>query len=198
MTTNASTNAETSVDPAQTGLTTDPYEALIIGAGSAGLYELYLLRERGLKVRVLEAGGGVGGTWYWNRYPGARLHSESHTYQFFFDQELLERWDWSGLFAAQPELERYYNAVADKHDLKRHIEFNTRAEAFSFDESSNLWTIVTDTGKTFTTRVVITATGPLSAPIYPDVPGLDSFSGESHHTARWPSEPVSFTGKRVI
>jgi cation diffusion facilitator CzcD-associated flavoprotein CzcO len=174
------------------------YDAIIIGAGSAGLYELYLLRQRGVKARVIEAGDGVGGTWYWNRYPGARLHSESHTYQFFFDQELLDEWDWSELFAGQPELERYFNAVADKHDLRRDIEFGTRVMALDFDEAASQWTVRTDTGKTFVAHVVISATGALSAPIYPDVPGIGTFAGESFHTARWPREPVEFAGKKVI
>jgi cation diffusion facilitator CzcD-associated flavoprotein CzcO len=176
----------------------EQYDAIIIGAGSAGLYELYLLRQRGVRARVIEAGSGVGGTWHWNRYPGARLHSESHSYQLFFDPELLGEWDWTELFAGQPELERYFNAVADKHDLKRDIEFDTRVDALEFDQTANQWTVRTDTGKTFTAHVVISATGPLSAPIYPDVPGMASFRGVSCHTARWPQEPVEFVGKNVI
>ncbi|MDF3307173.1 NAD(P)/FAD-dependent oxidoreductase [Rhodococcus sp. T2V] len=177
--------------------TPEHFDVIVIGAGSAGLYELHLLRQRGLSVRVLEAGGGVGGTWYWNRYPGARLHSESHTYQYFFDKELLDSWDWSEAFAGQPELERYFNVVADKHDMKKDIEFNTRVDALEFDDATSNWTVRTDDDRTFTAHFVVTATGPLSAPIYPDVPGIDTFSGESYHTARWPHTPVSFDGKRV-
>jgi cation diffusion facilitator CzcD-associated flavoprotein CzcO len=181
-----------------TEATGSDYDVLIVGAGSAGLYGLHLLREKGLRVRVLEQGSGVGGAWYWNRYPGARLHSESHSYQFFFDPELLEEWDWSELFAGQPELERYFNRVADKHDLKKDIDLDTRVVSMTFDEGDDIWIVRTDPERSYTARVVISATGPLSAPIYPDVPGLDTFVGESFHTARWPREPVGFAGKRVI
>ncbi|OCB22477.1 flavin-containing monooxygenase [Mycobacterium intracellulare] len=174
------------------------FDTIIIGAGAAGMYELLLLRQRGVHARIIEAGSGVGGTWYWNRYPGARLHSESHSYQYFFDKDLLESWDWSELFAGQPELERYFNTVADKHDLKKDIEFDTRVEALEFDETTNDWTVRTNRGKVFTAHTIISATGPLSAPIYPDVPGRETFKGISHHTARWPHEDVDFTGKRVI
>lgn len=191
----------TSADGVTTGASLAPtqdHDAIIIGAGAAGLYELYLLRQRGVRARILEAGSGVGGTWYWNRYPGARLHSESHSYQFFFDQQLLDEWDWSELFAGQAELERYFNLVADRHDLKRDIEFDTTVVSMAFDEVTSRWSFHTDTGKTFTARVAISATGPLSAPIYPDVPGLDLFAGQSFHTARWPKAPVSFEGRRVV
>lgn len=174
------------------------YDAIIIGAGAAGMYELLLLRRRGVRARILEAGSGVGGTWYWNRYPGARLHSESHSYQYFFDKELLDSWDWSELFAGQPELERYFNTVADKHDLKKDIEFDTTVESLEFDETTNDWTVRTDGGKVFTAHVIISATGPLSAPIYPAVPGREIFQGESYHTARWPDKEVDFRGKRVV
>lgn len=174
------------------------YDAIIIGAGPAGMYELLLLRQRGVRARILEAGSGVGGTWYWNRYPGARLHSESHSYQYFFDKDLLDSWDWSELFAGQPELEKYFNAVADKHDLKKDIEFDTRVEALEFDERTNNWTVRAENGKVFSAHVIVSATGPLSAPIYPPVPGRETFTGESHHTARWPEKDVDFTGKRVV
>jgi cation diffusion facilitator CzcD-associated flavoprotein CzcO len=187
---------ETTADSADQ---TTRYDTIIIGAGAAGMYELLLLlRRQGIRARILEAGTGVGGVWYWNRYPGARLHSESHSYQYFFDRDILESWDWSELFAGQPELERYFNAVADKHDLKKDIEFNTRVEGLEFDESSNDWTVRTDDGRQFTAHTVISTTGVLSAPIYPNVPGRENFKGVSHHTARWPHDPVDFKGKRVI
>jgi cation diffusion facilitator CzcD-associated flavoprotein CzcO len=176
---------------------TERYDALVIGAGAAGLYELHLLREKGLTVRVVEAGSGVGGAWYWNRYPGARLHSESYSYQYFFSPQLLEEWDWSELFAGQPELERYFNRVADVYDLRKDIDFDTRVVALTFDEADDGWIVRTDTGREYRAHVVISAMGPISRPIYPDVPGLDTFAGESHHTARWPKEAVSFAGKRV-
>ncbi|WP_067673137.1 flavin-containing monooxygenase [Nocardia miyunensis] len=178
--------------------TTDRYDAIVIGAGPAGLYELYLLRQKGLDVRVIEAGSGVGGTWYWNRYPGCRLHSESVTYQYFFSEEMLAHWDWSEVFAGQPELERYFDKVADIYDLRRDIEFETRVVSMTFDEDTDDWTLVTDTGKTFTAHVVVSATGMLSAPIYPDVPGRESFRGEAYHTARWPKDEVSFANKKVV
>ncbi|WP_128375183.1 flavin-containing monooxygenase [Streptomyces cavernae] len=175
----------------------DRYDAVVIGAGPSGLYELHLLREKGLRVLAIEAGGGVGGTWYWNRYPGCRLHSESYTYQYFWSEELLDEWQWSEVFAGQPELERYYNLVADKYDLRKDILFDTRVEALTFDESADEWQVRTDQGNTVRARAVVATVGMLSAPIYPDVPGLDSFEGQAHHTSRWPHEGVDFRGKRV-
>jgi cation diffusion facilitator CzcD-associated flavoprotein CzcO len=173
------------------------FQVLVIGAGTAGLHMLYRMRERGLAVRVLEAGSGVGGTWYWNRYPGARLDSESFTYQYTFTEDLLADWDWSELFAAQPELEAYFNKFADEFDLRQDIEFNTRVVALDFDEHTNNWTVSMEDGRVYTSHVVITATGILSAPYYPDIPGMDSFQGELYHTATWPDKEVSFAGKQV-
>jgi cation diffusion facilitator CzcD-associated flavoprotein CzcO len=176
---------------------TEPYDAIIIGAGLSGMYQLYRLRELGLRVRVFEAGHGVGGTWYWNRYPGARFDSESWTYGYSFSDELLRDWEWSEHFAAQPETLRYCNFVADKLDLRRDIEFESRIVAAVYDEAANEWEIEIEGGRRARARFLITAVGPLSAPTMPTIPGVESFRGESYHTARWPHEPVSFAGKRV-
>ncbi len=173
------------------------YDTIIIGAGMSGLYQLYRLRELGLRVRVLEAGTNVGGTWYWNRYPGARFDSESYSYGYSFSKELLAEWDWSEHFAGQPETLRYLNHVADKFDLRRDIQFKSRVTAAHYDEDSRSWTIALEDGSRFRSRFLITAIGPLSTPTLPRIEGRDSFKGESFHTARWPHEPVNFKGKRV-
>jgi cation diffusion facilitator CzcD-associated flavoprotein CzcO len=176
---------------------TQEYDAIIIGAGMSGLYQLYRLRELGLSVRVLEAGTGVGGTWYWNRYPGARFDSESYSYAYSFSKELLEEWDWSEHFAGQPETLRYLNHVADKFDLRRDIQFRSRVVAAEYDDNRRGWHITLEDGKSCTARFLITAIGPLSAPTMPTIPGVATFTGRSFHTARWPHEPISFEGKRV-
>ena len=173
------------------------YDTIIIGAGMSGLYQLYRLRELGLRVRVLEAGTNVGGTWYWNRYPGARFDSESYSYGYSFSKELLAEWDWSEHFAGQPETLRYLNHVADKFDLRRDIQFKSRVTAAHYDEDSRSWTIALEDGSRFRSRFLITAIGPLSTPTLPRIEGRDSFKGKSFHTARWPHEPVNFKGKRV-
>ncbi|MBS0559808.1 MAG: NAD(P)/FAD-dependent oxidoreductase [Proteobacteria bacterium] len=180
----------------QTAATQD-FEAVIVGAGMSGMYQLIRLRELGMRVRVLEAGTGVGGTWYWNRYPGARFDSESYSYQFSFSDELLREWDWSEHFAGQPETLRYLNHVADKFDLRRDIEFKSRIVSAHWSEATRNWTIATEDGRRYTARFLLTALGPLSAPTMPNIPGVESFQGESCHTAHWPHEPVSFEGKRV-
>jgi cation diffusion facilitator CzcD-associated flavoprotein CzcO len=174
-------------------------DVILIGAGISGMYELYLLRKAGLKVQVFEAGGDVGGTWYWNRYPGARLDSEAYSYQFAFTEDMLEEWDWSEMYAAQPELEAYLQTVADRYDLRKDIKFNTRVTAMAYDEETGDWTVTTEAGESYTSHIVIAATGILSAPIYPHVPGVEAFKGESYHTALWPHDKdVTFDGKRVI
>jgi cation diffusion facilitator CzcD-associated flavoprotein CzcO len=173
------------------------YDAIIIGAGISGLYQLYRLRELGMRVRVLEAGTGVGGTWYWNRYPGARFDSESYSYSYSFSQELLEEWNWSEHFAAQPETLRYLNHVADKFELRRDIQFRSRVSAAHYQEETRSWGVTLEDGGRFCCRFLITAIGPLSAPTMPRIEGVDTFKGEAFHTARWPHEPVSFEGKRV-
>ena len=190
----------TSKQPAQKSDRAQPieqYDAVVIGAGVSGMYQLHRLRSMGLSVRVFEAGEGVGGTWYWNRYPGARFDSESWTYGYSFDDEILQEWDWSEHFAGQPETLRYCNFVADKLDLRRDITFGTRVLAATFDEAENQWEIATDDGRRARAQFLITAVGPLSALTMPNIRGVDSFQGEAFHTARWPHEPVTFEGKRV-
>ena len=173
------------------------YDAIIIGAGISGLYQLHRLRELGLQARVLEAGTGVGGTWYWNRYPGARFDSESYSYGYSFSKELLDEWDWTEHFSPQPETLKYLNHVADRFDLRRDIQFKSRVKSAHWDEASRTWTIMLEDGGKLTSRFMITAIGLLSAPTMPKIPGVESFKGRSCHTARWPHEGVDFTGKRV-
>ena len=172
-------------------------EAIIIGAGIAGLYQLYRLRELGMRVQVFEAGSDVGGTWYWNRYPGARFDSESWSYGYSFSEELLQEWEWPEHFAAQPDTLRYLNHVADKFDLRRHIRFDCRVVAAHFDDASGSWTITLDSGERASAPLLITALGPLSAYTLPNIPGRDSFAGRAFHTARWPREPVDLRGRKV-
>ena len=173
------------------------FDAIIIGAGISGLYQLHLLRKLGLSVRVYEAGEGVGGTWYWNRYPGARFDSESYSYQYSFSQDLLDGWNWSEHFAAQPETLRYVNYIADQLDLRRDISFGTRIKSARFAEGENQWHVSTHCGETAQARFLITAIGPLSVPSMPNLPGISEFSGEAYHTGEWPHQNVSFAGKRV-
>jgi cation diffusion facilitator CzcD-associated flavoprotein CzcO len=173
------------------------YDVIIIGAGMSGMYQLYRLRELGLRVRVFEAGTGVGGTWYWNRYPGARFDSESYSYGYSFSKELLEEWDWSEHFAGQPETLRYLNLVADKFDLRRDIQFRSRVKTATYREDTRSWDLTLEDGSRFRSRFLITAIGPLSEPTMPRIEGVDTFQGLSFHTARWPHEPVDFAGKRV-
>ncbi len=173
------------------------YDAIIIGAGINGMFQLIRLRELGLSVRVFEAASDVGGTWYWNRYPGCRFDSESYTYIFSFSQELLDEWDWREHFSAQPDTLRYCNFMADKFDLRKDIQFNSRVASAVFDEASNEWEITLVDGSKARARYFVTALGPLSAPVMPSFPGMESFQGESHHTGLWPHTPVDFVGKRV-
>ena len=174
------------------------FDAVVIGAGFAGLGMLWRLREvLGMSAQVYEAGAGVGGTWYWNRYPGARCDSESYVYCFSFSKELLQEWNWSGKYPEQPEILSYLNHVADRFDLRRNIQFNTRVTSARFMEDANLWQIETDGGDRVTARFLITGIGCISAGNVPDIPGLDSFEGDWHHTGSWPHEGVDFAGKRV-
>jgi cation diffusion facilitator CzcD-associated flavoprotein CzcO len=176
---------------------TPEYDAIIIGAGISGLYQLYRLRELGMRVRVFEAGTGVGGTWYWNRYPGARFDSESYSYSYSFSQDLLEEWNWSEHFAAQPETLRYLNHVADRFDLRRDIQFRSRVASAHWQEVTRSWDVTLQDGSRHRARFLITAIGPLSAPTMPRIEGVETFQGQACHTAQWPHEPVSFEGKRV-
>ncbi|MGD9892424.1 MAG: flavin-containing monooxygenase [Dehalococcoidia bacterium] len=172
-------------------------DAVIVGAGFAGLYMLHRLRDLGLSARVFEAGAGVGGTWYWNRYPGARCDVTSVEYSYSFSKELEQEWDWSELMASQPEIERYLNHVADRFDLRRDITFDTRVTEATFDEHRDRWTVRTDRGDELTATYCIMATGCLSAPLTPNIPGMDTFTGVSVQTSLWPREGVELAGKRV-
>ena len=174
------------------------FDALVIGAGFSGLYQLLCLRDRlGLSVQLLEAADGIGGTWYWNRYPGARCDSESHSYCYSFSEELWQEWEWSERYPGPPEIRRYLNHVADKFDLKRDIRLNTRVTSAHYDEGASRWRVSTDTGDVYTAQFLITAVGCLSTANVPDFPGLDSFQGKWVHTGQWPHDGVDFRGKRV-
>lgn len=172
------------------------YDAIVVGAGFAGLYMLHRLRGLGMSVRVYEAGGDVGGTWYWNRYPGARCDIESLEYSYQFSDELQQEWEWTERYATQPEILRYVSHVADRFDLRRDIEFETTVESAQFDEEARCWRVGTSGGHA-SAPFLIMATGCLSSANTPDFPGRDRFVGETHHTGRWPHEGVDFTGKRV-
>ena len=173
------------------------YDAIIIGAGVTGVHQLYSLLQRGLNVRLYDAAGGVGGTWYWNRYPGARFDSESYSYAFGFSQELLDEWQWSEHFAGQPEIERYINHVVDRFQLRPHIQLNARIACATYDERAAHWTLVTEVGERATAQFVIAAVGFMSAPFTPDINGMERFEGRAFHTARWPHDPIDFSDKRV-
>ena len=172
-------------------------DVLVVGAGITGIYQLYRALDAGFTALLVEAGDGVGGTWYWNRYPGARFDSESYTYGYLFSKELFDEWEWQEHFAPQEETERYLNHVVDRFDLRRHIRLGTRVTSAAYDEGSRTWHVVTADGSEVTARFVVAATGVLSMPYVPDVPGRESFAGEAHHTGLWPSEAVDFAGKRV-
>jgi len=173
-------------------------DAVVIGAGFSGLYMLHRLRDMmGLSVRVFEAGGGVGGTWYWNRYPGARCDSDSYIYCYSFDEDLWREWEWSERYPEQYEIQAYLEHVAERFGLKRDITFNAAVTAAAFDEAAGTWTVTTEAGEQVTARFLITGVGALSASNTPKFAGIDSFRGASYHTGRWPHEEVDFTGQRV-
>ena len=174
------------------------YDAIVVGAGFSGLYQLHLLRDRlGLSVRVLEAAGGIGGTWYWNRYPGARCDSESYYYSYSFSRELEDEWDWTERYPDHGEIRRYLDHVADRFDLRRDIQLGTRVAGAAYDEAANRWTVTTESGECFEAQFLITAVGCLSSTNVPEIPGLARFSGAQYHTGRWPHDGVDFSGKRV-
>jgi cyclohexanone monooxygenase len=182
---------KTNVVPAAT------YDVVVVGAGFAGMYMLHKLRGLGLSVRVYEQGGDVGGTWYWNRYPGARCDVESMQYSYSFSDELQQEWDWSERYAPQPEILKYANHVADRFKLRSDIQLNTRVDRAMFDESANCWQVATSDGKIVGASYVVLATGCLSNARMPDIRGLSDFRGKVYHTGHWPHEPVDFTGMRV-
>jgi cation diffusion facilitator CzcD-associated flavoprotein CzcO len=181
---------------ADTDIDTD-VDVVVVGAGITGIYQLYRARQAGFSVTLLEAGAGVGGTWYWNRYPGARFDSESYTYGYLFSDELFAEWEWQEHFAGQPEIERYLNHVVDRFDLRRDMRFGATVTGAVYDDRSGTWLVTLADGRELRTRFLVAATGVLSVPHFPDVPGRDDFRGEQHHTGRWPSTPVDFRGKRV-
>lgn len=183
--------------PAVSSPAEDVVDVVVVGAGFGGLYALHKFRSDGLSVRVFEAAPEVGGTWNFNRYPGARCDVESLDYCYSFSDDLQQEWTWTEKYATQAEILRYINWVADKLDLRSGITFNARVVSAVLDEDTLQWTVETDTGEVLTTRFVVMATGPLSSPLTPDIPGLSTFRGEVYHTAHWPHEGVDFTGKRV-
>jgi len=172
-------------------------DAVIIGAGISGMYQLHKLRKIGLTVKVYEGGTGVGGTWYWNRYPGARFDSESVSYGYSFSEELLQEWNWKERFSPQPDNLEYLEYVADKFDLRKDIQFSTRVTSAHYGEEENEWSVATDDGQAIKCQFLITAVGVLSTPFVPEIKGLNSFQGASWHTANWPKEHVGFEGKKV-
>src|SRR6195952_432435 len=172
-------------------------DVVIVGAGFGGMYMLHRLRGQGLSAVVFDVASGVGGTWYWNRYPGARCDVESMQYSYSFSEELQQEWQWSEVFAGQPEILRYANHVADRLDLRRDMRFETRVTSAVFDEGAHRWTVQTDRGDVVSAKYCVMATGCLSAARMPDFSGLDSFKGQTYHTGHWPHEGVDFAGKRV-
>jgi cation diffusion facilitator CzcD-associated flavoprotein CzcO len=176
---------------------TAEYDAIVIGAGISGMYMLYRLRELVMTARVFESGTNVGGTWYWNRYPGARFDSESWTYGYSFSGELLQEWDWKEHFSPQPDTLEYLNRVADKFDLRRDMQFRSTVKAAHWDDADNKWTVTLKDGRQARARFLFTAIGILSAHTLPRIPGIESFQGAAYHPARWPHTPVDFTDRRV-
>ncbi|WP_433505391.1 flavin-containing monooxygenase [Pseudonocardia halophobica] len=188
----------TDTAPASDGSAVDrELDAVVLGAGVAGLYQLHQLREQGLRVRAYEAGSDVGGTWYWNRYPGARFDSEAYIYQYLFSEQLYTDWSWSEKFPGQPEIEQWLHYVTDRLNLREDIQFSTRIVSAHYDEDRGRWTIRTDRGETIDTQFFVTCAGMLSAPMDNMFDGQDSFQGPIFHTSRWPKEAVDLAGKRV-
>jgi cyclohexanone monooxygenase/acetone monooxygenase len=172
-------------------------DAVVLGAGVAGLYQLHQLREQGLRVRVYDSASEVGGTWYWNAYPGARFDSESHVYQYFFSEELYSEWSWTERFPGQPEIERWLGWIADRLDLRRDIQLATKVVSAHYDEQRDRWIVRTDRGDVIDTQFFVACAGPLSAPLTDLFEGSDDFAGQLVHTSRWPREGIDLSGKRV-
>ena len=179
------------------GTEPEQFDVVVVGAGVSGLYALHHFRELGFTVHVVEAGDGVGGTWFWNRYPGARCDVPSMEYSYGFSPELEQEWEWTEVFPLQEELEAYFNHVADRFDLRRHIQLGTRVTAATYDDARGRWLVDTDAGDHFSAQFLVMATGCLSAPLDPQIPGRDTFAGRSLFTNAWPKDDVDFTGQRV-
>jgi acetone monooxygenase (methyl acetate-forming) len=187
----------TQTETGSTSPKTTKLDAVVIGAGIAGLYQLHRMREMGLKVRAYEAGSGVGGTWYWNRYPGARFDSQVEVYQYWFSEDLYKAWTPSERFPAQPETERWLNFVADRYDLKKDIQFDTRIESAHYQEKDGRWDVVTSNGEKIDAQYVLACCGMLSAPLHERFPGQSTFRGVITHTGLWPKDGIDLKGKRV-
>src|SRR5262245_20454952 len=172
-------------------------DVVVVGAGFAGLYMIHKIRGLGLTVRGFETGDGVGGTWFWNRYPGARCDVESMEYSYGFADELQQEWEWTERYATQPEIHAYARHVAERFDLRRDIQFGTRVTRAHYDDATNLWSIGTDRDDDVTAQFLVTAVGLLSTLNVPAIPGIDSFTGPTYHTGQWPHDGVDFTGRRV-
>lgn len=190
------TTAQQSI-PTKAAAAAYDYEVIVIGAGVSGIYQIKRLVDLGVRATVLDANSGVGGTWYNNRYPGARFDSESYTYGYSFSKELLNEWDWTERFSPQPETLRYLNFVVDKLKLREHMQFGCRIDAMHFDEQTDTWRLTLSDGRTLSSRVVVTGIGPLSTPTLPKIPGMADFKGTSFHTANWPHAALDLTGKRI-
>ena len=173
------------------------FDVIIVGAGISGMYMLYRARRLSLSVRVIEAGGDLGGTWYWNRYPGARCDTDTLEYSYSFDEDLQQEWEWPERYPTQPEILKYLNHVAERFDLRKDIAFSTRVESAIFDEAASRWQVATDDGAELSAQFLVMATGSISAPNTPDIDGMESFQGPIHHTARWPHEGFDLSGLRV-
>ena len=178
-------------------MTQEGLDLIIVGAGFAGIYTAIHAEKEGLDFVGIDAAADFGGTWYWNRYPGARCDVESIDYAFSFDPELEREWRWSERYATQPEILRYLQYAASRYDLARHFEFNTRVSGAEWDAGKSVWRVVTQGGRTYVARWLIMATGPLSVPVEPNISGRETFAGATYLTSQWPHEPVDFTGKRV-
>ncbi|KAL4866559.1 hypothetical protein BDV12DRAFT_187328 [Aspergillus spectabilis] len=186
-----------SFDTSPQGTDSLDYDVLIIGGGLAGVYSLISMQKLGLRARVIERGSGVGGVWFWNRYPGARFDSESYTYMFTFSQEVLDEWDWKEHFSAQEDTLKYINFVVDKHQVRPYFQFNTEVKSAHYNDGTRSWTLIDQDGKRLSSRFLINCLGPLTTPTLPAIRGVEDFKGIAYHTSRWPHNPVSFEGKRV-
>src|SRR4051812_38218052 len=180
-----------------TGETKTHYEVIVVGAGVAGIYQIKRLVDLGIDATVLDSAPDLGGTWYWNRYPGCRFDSESYTYGYSFSKDLLDEWHWKEHFSSQPENLKYLNHVADRFDLRPHMRFGCKVQSATYDEDARRWTVAVEDGRAFNCRFLITAVGILSIPVMPRVEGIESFKGLWFHTYDWPHESPDLSGKRV-